>query len=164
MGQPIGEMTLEILLKITEAEKGAKQITASLKNVDDVTKKLTRSSEDLSGKMGRLGFALQGLKDVGNILSSSLSTIFNTIRSSNDAYQQYLSSTRQLEAASKLSGVSLDSLNKVSEQIKNQFKLTAGQSNLFAIELTKLGQKSGDITKVQQSISALMDLGAGHGA
>lgn len=163
MGQPIGEMTLEILLKITEAEKGAKQITASLTNVDDVTKKLTKSSEDLSGKMGRLGFALQGLKDVGNILSSSLATIFNTVRNSNDAYQQYLSSTRQLEAASKLSGVSLDKLNKVSEQTKNQFKLTAGQSNLFAIELTKLAQKSGDVTKVQESISALMDLGAGQG-
>lgn len=159
----LGDLTLDIILNVSEAEKGAKIVTTSLKGVDDITQRVTRSASDLSGRLGRLGLALNGVKDVGNILKSSLSAIFNTIRSSNDAYQNYLSSTRQLQATAKLTGANLDTLNKISEQTKNQFSLTAGQANLFSIELTKLGQKAGDVSKVQESINALMDLGAGQG-
>lgn len=120
MSQKIGDLTLDILLNIKEAENGAKQITASLKNVEGVTNKVIQSSSDLTGKMGKLGFALNAVRDAGQILGSSLSTIFNTIRASNDAYQQFLSSNRQLEATSKLTVANLKDLNKISEQTKNR--------------------------------------------
>lgn len=163
MSQNIGEMTLEIILKFLDAENGAKRVTASFKNVDDVTKQVTKSTTDLSGKLAKTGLALNAVREAGNILASSLSTIFNTIRNSNDAYQNFLSSTRQLQAASKLTGANLDTLNKISGKTKDLFSLSSGQANIFTIELTKLGQKAGDVSKVEQSINALMDLGAGQG-
>lgn len=163
MSQNIGEMTLEIVLKFLDAENGAKRVTASFKGVDDVTKQVTKSTTDLSGKLAKTGLALNAVREAGNILASSLSTIFNTIRNSNDAYQNFLSSTRQLQAASKLTGANLDTLNKISGKTKDLFSLSSGQANIFTIELTKLGQKAGDVSKVQDSINALMDLGAGQG-
>lgn len=163
MNVPIGDMTLNILLRVEEAEKGAKHYTATLKNVEEIQSKVKSSVVDLSDKTAKLGFVLNSVKEVGYALNSSLRTIFNTIQASNDAYQQYLNSNRQLEATSKLTGASLKDLKNISEETKKQFSLSTDQSNLFTIELTKLGQKAGDVSKVQQSINALMDLGAGQG-
>lgn len=159
----LGDLTFEILLKVTDAESGAKRVTASLKDVDNAAKQVTQSTSTLSGKLSNMGFVLNGVREAGQILSSSLRTIFSTIKSSNDAYQEYLSSNRQLSAAAILTGANLTNLNKISEQTKNKFSLTSGQANLFTIELTKLGQKAGDVSKVQESINALMNLGAGQG-
>lgn len=95
----LGDLTFEILLKVTDAESGAKRVTASLKDVDNAAKQVTQSTSTLSGKLSNMGFVLNGVREAGQILSSSLRTIFSTIKSSNDAYQEYLSSNRQLSAA-----------------------------------------------------------------
>lgn len=120
MNVPIGDMTLNILLRVEEAEKGAKHYTATLKNVEEIQSKVKSSVVDLSDKTAKLGFVLNSVKEVGYALNSSLRTIFNTIQASNDAYQQYLNSNRQLEATSKLTGASLKDL-KTFQKKQKQF-------------------------------------------
>ena len=163
MPEPIGDLTVNVILEIVAANKGAKSFTAELRNVEAQERKTGVSTSDLNNKLAKTGLSMMGLKDIGNALNSTLSTIFNTIKSSNEAYQQYLSSNRQLEASSKLTGANLEKLKSISGQVQSEFSLSSGQANLFTIELTKLGQKAGDISKVQDSIKSLMDLGAGQG-
>jgi len=163
MAASIGDLTLNILLKVSEAEKGAKQFTATLKDMDAVLTRTKKPLVDLSDKTAKFGFVLNGVREAGAILSSSLRGVFTAIQNSNLAFQQLSSSGRQLEATSKLTGVSLGFLKKTSEESKSAFQLSTIEANKFTIELTKLGQKAGDTQKVSQSIGALLDLGAAQG-
>lgn len=163
MSDIIGDIKVRILVETLQAQKNSKEFVATLHGVEQAATKVKHSTVDLSDKAVKLGFVMNTVREVNSALTSSLRAFFSVLQSSNEAYQGYLSSQRQLSATSKLTGANLDELKRVSDSVKQEFALSSNQSNLFTIELTKLGQKAGDVSRVQESIRALMDLGAGQG-
>lgn len=159
----VGDLKVRILIDILQAIKDLKGFGSSLGDADQSVNKLKKSSVELSEKLSRVGFIMYSFREAGSALKSAVAPFVSLISSSKSAYDAYISSTRQLGAASKLTGANLDELKQISRETKSQFELSADQSNSFTIELTKLGQKAGDISKVKDSIGALLDLGAGQG-
>jgi hypothetical protein len=163
MSQSIGDLELRLLFDVAAAESGAKNITATLKNTDEVINKVKKSTSSFSDSTVKLGFVLNAVKETSYILNTALSTVFSTIRSSNDAYQKFLASSRQLEATSKITGQSLEFLKETSAQTKSEFSLSSVEANKFTIEISKLTQKAGDISKTSDAIKSLLNLGAAQG-
>ena len=163
MSQTIGELTLKVLLETAKAESNAGKFGNTLKSIEVDAKASSQATKTLADKMVTLGLAMGGIREISSRVSDTIRTMFSVFRQVNQSYQSFLSSTRQLEATSRLTGANLDVLRSTSGNLQSQFSLNANQANSLTIELTKLGQKAGDVSKVQESVSALLDLGAGQG-
>lgn len=96
MSQNLGDLKIKVILEILDADKNAKKFSATLTIADEEIKKVKKSTSEFSGSAVKLEFVLNTVKEFGYTLNSSISTIFNTKKKSNDAYQQFLSSNRQL--------------------------------------------------------------------
>lgn len=129
------EATGELSVIIGKSKEAADKIVSGFENVRDV---------------------FQGIEYGLKAFSESFGKVFQDFR-------EFENSTRKLNAASKITGTSLDDLNKISSDTKEAFKLSKQQANEFTIVLSKLTQKAGDLTKTQGAIAALLDLGAGQG-
>jgi hypothetical protein len=163
MSQTIGELTVKILLETAKAESSAGKLGGALRSVEVDAKASSQATKTLADKFVTLGLALGGVREVSSRISDTIRTMFGVFRQVNQSYQSFLSSARQLEATSKLTGANINVLRSTSSDLQSQFSLNANEANSLTIELTKLGQKAGDVSKVKQSVSALLDLGAGQG-
>jgi hypothetical protein len=81
----------------------------------------------------------------------------------NSAANELEKSVRKLAATSKLTGASLNQLQADSTKVKKEYDLGTKQANELVIALTKLGQKSGDVSKTSTAIGRLLDLASAQG-
>lgn len=70
---------------------------------------------------------------------------------------------KKLLASSKLTGQSFQTMSDTAQSVKSEFKLATKDANEFTIAMTKLGSKAGTTDQIRESISALLNLGAGQG-
>jgi len=71
--------------------------------------------------------------------------------------------TRKLSATSRLTGASLAEMSAIADEAQERFSLNEKQASEFTIALTKLGQKSGDVSKTSTALERLLDLAAAQG-
>jgi len=115
------------------------------------------------GASEKLVSGFENARDVLQGLEYGLKAFKDTFGKTFEAFREQENSVRKLNAASKITGTSLEELNKISGETKTVFKLSQNQANEFTIVLSKLTGKAGDLGKTQSAIAALLDLGAGQG-
>ena len=86
-----------------------------------------------------------------------------TIHQANQTYDRFVQSNRKVEAAAKLTGVSVDFLRAAAEGVRREFELTSPQANEFVTEISKLTDKAGDISRTGDAVRAFINLGAAQG-
>src|SRR5690606_27214631 len=86
-----------------------------------------------------------------------------TIHQANQTYDRFVQSNRKVEAAAKLTGVSVDFLRAAAEGVRRECELTSPQANEFVTEISKLTDKAGDISRTGDAVRAFINLGAAQG-
>lgn len=119
--------------------------------------------EGLRTRLAESSQIMLGIQSASHVITSSVRDVVTAFQSSDKAYQDFLSSNRQLDAASKISGVSLSTLKNTAKETEDNFKLNTIAANQFTTSVTKLTNKAGDISNTGNVIKALMDVGAGQG-
>lgn len=159
----IGDLELNIVVKVVEQQPGTKQMTATLKDAKNVVGGFSQSMQTLSSKTASAGFVLMAFREAASVLSSTIGGVSRAIQDASNAHQQMLSSQMQLDAASKLTGQSLSFLQSTAAGAKEEFQLSTPSANKFTVEISKLTQKAGEIDKTSDAIRSLINLGAAQG-
>lgn len=135
----------------------------------DVFVRIT-GKEDVSAAAGKAGASLQSLgKQAKSLLENQLvqgvgfAGLVAGLGKAVDAANELEASTRKLEATSRITGTSLDTLQQVAARGKDAFKLSTTLANDFAVELDKLANKAGDVGKAAPGMEAFLDIGAARG-
>ena len=110
----------------------------------------------ITAGFAQVGLALQGFRTIQQTLQQPLAD-------ANRAYLEQEKSIRKIEAASKLTGVSLQLLRNISNNIENDFKLTTQQANEFTTAANRLTAAAGATEKTEIVLRKLFDLAAGQG-
>lgn len=140
----MAQNTLEIIIRVfkDEAQKSLQQFNAAFgetqKSLDNVRRSVQGFKEGLSVIRGTFG---------------------EFVSSANNA----VISNQKLSAASRLTGASLDDLQRNAAQTREAYQLNITQANELTISLTKLGQKAGDVGQTATAIERLLDLAAAQG-
>lgn len=85
--------------------------------------------------------------------------VMDTFRAA-DAFE---TAQRKLQGTSKLTGISMETLNDIAASGKEALKLSTVVANDFASEIGKLTSKAGDITKSKDAMASFLEIGAARG-
>lgn len=143
-----------------------KQFTGSLQSVKAQVEQTRRQAEkpvtfraNMKGvidQVGKLGLAVRGIQDIYNIFAS-------TIKRTNDEFLKQETSLRKVEAAAKLTGTSLETLQGISKTLQDDFKLTESVANDFTVAVNNLVTAAGQTERAEEVLRNLFDLAAGQG-
>lgn len=145
----IAQLFVRINGDVSGLRKSMGAAQASLSTLERQTKKLQGSVRALqanwiavSATIGAVGVAL------------------NRTFAAADAFD---ASQRRLASTAKLTGQNLGFLQTVAADANRELGIGARMANEYAIEVSKLAGKAGQIEKTSDAIRALLDLGAGRG-
>lgn len=108
-------------------------------------------------------------KDAERLLSSrltqalSLTAVTVGITKAFQAADAFEASQRKLAATAKITGQNIGFLQVTAQQANREFGLGSKLANEYAIEVSKLTSKAGQIEQTGEAIGALLNLGAGRG-
>lgn len=132
--------------------------------------KVTGDSSGLETAMDRGTRKMRGFsRDAERLLSSrltqalSLTALTVGINKAFRAADEFEASQRKLAATAKITGQNLGFLQVTAQEANRQFGLGTRLANEYAIEVTKLTSKAGQIEQTGEAIGALLNLGAGRG-
>ncbi len=127
-----------------------------------LTRRFKRVQEPMRQSASRLSGALTGAA-AGFAGMMALDRIAGWYRGAIAASDRLDASTRKLAGTAKITGQNLGFLQKTAAGAKREFGLSTAASNEFAIELTKLTSKAGQIDQTSEAIRAFINLGAAKG-
>ena len=147
----------ELILKLTVDPKTG---IVNLKQFEGEVNKTVASAKV---KVSSLGQAFAGISKFGERVFFSFQgfrALMAPIGEMTAAANRASGAQRQLEATSKITGVSLGLMQQTAAKAKDEFNLTSVQSNEFTIALSKLTNKAGEVDKMGDALAALLDVGA----
>lgn len=159
MAITVDELKYILSLDPTRMRAELEKVDQRVNQTRNRTEKPLKVNVDIKGitaSFAQLGLAIQGFRALQQSLSQP-------IANANRAYLEQDKSIRQIEAASKLTGTSLLSLQTISKSIAVEFKLTTQQANEFVVAANKLTSATGDIDKTETLLRRLFDLAAAQG-
>lgn len=135
-------------------------------SLDAAGNKIDFFVKDSKSKLGSLKGAFNKIAKAGEKIFftfQGFGAAFDKFGRLTEAADRFESSERQLSATSKITGASLESLNKISRESQNNFNLTRVQANELTITLSKLTQKAGATEQTAEAIKRVLDVGAAQG-
>ena len=85
------------------------------------------------------------------------------VRDLNQEFLALEAANRKLIGTSKLTDQSLKVMQQTADDVEESLGLNTIQANEFTTALTKLGAKSGDVTKTREAITRLLDIASARG-
>lgn len=147
----------ELILKLTVDPKSG---VVNLKQFENEVNKTVATAKV---KVNSLGQAFAGISKFGErvfFTFQGFRALLAPIGEMTAAANRASGAQRQLEATSKITGVSLNLMQQTAARAKDEFNLTTVQSNEFTIALSKLTNKAGETEKMGEALAALLDVGA----
>ena len=147
----------ELILKLTVDPKSG---VVNLKQFENEVNKTVATAKV---KVNSLGQAFAGISKFGERIFFTFQgfrALLAPIGEMTAAANRASGAQRQLEATSKITGVSLGLMQQTAAKAKDEFNLTTVQSNEFTIALSKLTDKAGETEKMGEALRALLDVGA----
>ena len=139
-------------------------------HVSEATEKAGRSMGKFIGNMpdwvkglAAIKIAYEGIKAVIGAVTAAIGMATTYVLESFAAYDRFAASQTKLAAQSKLTGVSLSELNRIADEGRDKFGLSAVTANEAATTVAKYASRAGDATKANTLLSAALDLGAASG-
>lgn len=138
---------------------GLRDVLVRIRGEEDVSKASKKAGSSLKslGKQAKKLLENQLVQGIG--FAGLVAGLGKAVEASNELE----ASTRKLEGTAKITGVSLETLQALSQKGQEGFKLSATIANDFAVELAKLAAKAGDVGKASVGLDAFLNLGAAKG-
>ncbi len=134
----------------------AREVLVRIRGQEDVTAASRKADSSLAA-LGKRAVA------IGVPVAAAAAVVVKGVLEATEAAEEFNASQRKLEATAKITGVSLDTLAGISQRGKDGFKLSSLLANEYAVELSKLASKAGDVGKAAPGMEAFLDLGAARG-
>lgn len=144
----LAQLFVRVQADVSGLKRGMAEANASMKGME-------ATSARLSTAITRMGVAFGA--------AFSFAAINAGLRRAYEAADALDASNRRLAATAKITGQNLGFLQVSAQKANDQFRIGARLSNEFAIEMTKLASKAGQVDKVTEGIEAFLNLGAGQG-
>ncbi|WP_434480974.1 hypothetical protein [Gemmatimonas sp.] len=132
-------------------------------HVSEATDKADAALSGLSGKVPGYAKVVAGMAVAYQAVQAAIGKVRDVVVQSFTAYDELATSQRKLEGTSKLTGLSLEYLNSITEHGRKQFGLSRVEANDYATEVAKLAVKSGDASKATDLLSGFLNIGAARG-
>jgi len=125
-------------------------------------REVTSFTSSAKSEFGSLGSSIKGVL-AGAVGVFSVGALISGFKEAFAATDQFEASQRKLAATAAINGQSLAFLQGIAGQAKTEFQLSATTANEFAIELSKLTAKAGDVNQSGAALKAFLDIGAARG-
>jgi len=138
---------------------GLRDVLVRIRGEEDVSKAANKAGSSLKSLGTQAKKLLENQLVQGIGFAGLLAGLGKAVQASNE----FEASTRKLDGTAKITGVSLEALQQISLRAQAMFSLNATLANDFAVELTKLAVKAGDVGKASTGLEAFLNLGAAKG-
>lgn len=144
---------------------GGVAVRRELTDIDRQAEKTGGTFDKLRGKTKETGSAMAELRQGAALLAAGVGAagLAASLRASFDAADALTGALRKLEGVSRLTGVPLQQLQGLSRVARDNFKLAGVDAAALASEVGKLGAKAGDLSKADELLRSVLDLGAARG-
>lgn len=148
---------LKARLQTLKQETAAEQLEYA--RLQDKIKEVNATAGNPSGIKNMFSQLKQNWVELTAIVGGSLLLVRELVQAAGEVE----ASQRKLLAASRLTGIGYGELATTAKQVREEYKLNTQQANELTIELSKLGQKAGDVSKTGDAIGRLLDLATAQG-
>jgi hypothetical protein len=159
------EEALRLSIDSRPAEEGARRYARSLDEVRAKAGKAAQANDDLEARFRGLARSSSGARDAIRALGIALGTAYlvREIGRANEALDRFNDSVRRLGAASQTSGVSVGQFQRIATNAQRQFLLTGTEANNYAEAVGRLVERTDDLGRSQQALSAVMLISSRQG-
>jgi hypothetical protein len=119
--------------------------------------------DGFAGKVPKWAAISAGLAAAFAVVSKAVGAMKDYVMDSFTAFDSFAASQTKMAAQSKLTGVSLDELQRIAQRAREEFGLGTVVANDAATTVGKYAARAGDATKANALLAAAMDLGAASG-
>lgn len=119
--------------------------------------------DGFAGKVPKWAAISAGLAAAFAVVSKAVGAMKDYVIDSFTAFDSFAASQTKMAAQSKLTGVSLDDLQRIAQRAREEFGLGTVVANDAATTVGKYAARAGDATKANTLLAAAMDLGAASG-
>jgi hypothetical protein len=131
-----------------------------------VSKAADSADKSMAGFAGKVpGYAkvVAGLAVAYGVVSAAVNAVKDFVVDSFAAFDAYSASQNKMAAQSKLTGVSMQELEKGAKRARDEFGLGAVVANDAATTVAKYASRAGDASKQNELLAAALNLGAASG-
>jgi hypothetical protein len=147
----------------TEAAAGMRDVVQTVEQGMDRVENATRGGGGGGGRFGGIGGRLMGMATGWAAGLVTVSALAAGVGKAFEATDRLDASQRELAATAKITGQNLGFLQKTAADTNDTYRLGGKLSNEYAIALTKLTSKAGEVDKTGEAIARALDLGAARG-